>query len=75
MIITNKLNFRFLKIITKSTCLNSISAKIRSLVFINTVIKSFKFGLKNIFLEESNVQIQNNHLKIWRKKELLNNIK
>ena len=71
MIITNKLNFKFLKNITKPACLNSMSDKIRSFIFINTIIKSLKLGLKIIFLDESNFQIQNNHLKIWRQKDYL----
>ena len=53
MIITNKLNFKFLKTIKKPACLNSISAKIKSFKFINTIIKSLKLGLKIIFLDES----------------------
>ena len=71
MITTNKLNFKFLKTITKPVCLNAISAKIRSFIFTNTLIKSLKLGLKIIFLDESNFQIQKNYLKIWRQKDYL----
>lgn len=68
LIITNKLKYRFLKTITKPICLNSISSKI---IFISTIVRALKIGLKIIYLDESNFQLENNHLRIWRKMDEL----
>ena len=66
-IIKNKLNFRFLKTVPKTNKINSTSSKIRFFLFIKVVIKCLFFGLKIIYIDESNFQLENNHLRIWRK--------
>lgn len=70
-IFKNKLNLRYLKTVTKTNILNSNSSKVRSFFFIKAIIRALELNLKIIFLDESNFQLENNHLKIWRKKNEL----
>ena len=67
-ILKNKLNIKFLKTSPKTIKLNSISSKIRGFIFLNVILNALKLKLKIIYIDESNFQIQNNHLKIWRKR-------
>lgn len=70
-ILKNKLNLRYLKTVTKTNKLNSNSSKVRSFFFIKAIIRALELNLKIIFLDESNFQLENNHLKIWRKRNEL----
>ena len=67
-ILKNKLNIRFLKTTPKTSKLNSNSSKIRGYIFLKIVLNALKLGLKIIYIDESNFQVNNNHLKIWRKR-------
>ena len=66
-ILKNKLNIKFLKTNPKTSILNSISSKIRGFIFLKTVLNALRLNLKIIYIDESNFQIKNNHLKVWRK--------
>lgn len=66
-IMRNKLNFRFLKTVPKTNKINTTSSKIRFFLFMKVVIKSLFFGLKIVYIDESNFQLENNHLRVWRK--------
>jgi transposase len=70
-IIRNKLNYRYLKTVPKTNKLNTKSSKIRKFIFIKTFIRALSLGLNIIFIDESNFQLQNNHLRVWRKKDEL----
>lgn len=75
LVLKNKLNLRYLKTVTKTNILNSNSSKVRSFFFIKAIIRALELNLKIIFLDESNFQLENNHLKIWRKKNELSYFK
>ena len=63
----NKLNFKYLKTKPKTNELNSYSSKITYFLFIKTIIRALIFKLKIIFIDESNFQLENNHLRLCRK--------
>jgi hypothetical protein len=67
-IIRNKLNYRYLKTVPKTNKLNTKSSKIRKFIFIKTFIRALSLGLNIIFIDESNFQLQNNHLRVCEKK-------
>ena len=64
----NKLNIRFLKTTPKTSKLNLNSSKIRGFIFLKILLNALKLDLKIIYIDESNFQVNNNHLKIWRKR-------
>lgn len=67
-ILKNKLNYKYLRTTTKCYKLNNISSKIRAFIFIKIIIKAFINKMNIIFIDETNIQIENNHLKVWRLK-------
>lgn len=68
-IMKNKLGYKFLKTTPKTKKLEENSSIIRSFAFIKSFIKCIQLNLEPIFLDESNFQMVNNKLKIWRKKK------
>ena len=67
-ILTKKLKYKYLRTKVKTNRLNDFSSKIRSFIFIKIIIRAIYLKMKIIFLDESNFQIENNHLKVWRNK-------
>ena len=67
-VLKNKLYYQFLKTMTKSNKLFSNSSKIKSFIFIKIIIQALSLKMKIIFVDESNFQLENSHLKVWRKR-------
>lgn len=67
-VLKNKLNYRYLKTVAKTNKLNTKSSRERCFFFIKVIINALKLKLGIIYIDESNFQLDNNHLKIWRKK-------
>ena len=65
-IMKNKLNFRYLKTLPKTSKLTEKSSKIRIFVFIKIIARALALKMKVIFLDESNFQLENNNLRVWR---------
>ena len=65
-IMKNKLNFRYLKTLPKTSKLTEKSSKIRTFVFIKIIARALALKMKVIFLDESNFQLENNNLRVWR---------
>lgn len=65
-ILRNKLNLKYLKTTTKSDKLKEASSKIRAFIFIKIIIKALLLKMNIIYLDETNVQLENNHLRVWR---------
>lgn len=70
-ILNNKFNIKYLRTTAKTNKLNAKSSKLRKFIFIKVVIHALKLGLKIIFVDESNFQLENCHLKVWRKSKEL----
>lgn len=51
----------------KTDKLNSKSSKLRKSIFVKVIIHALKLGLKIIYIDEPNFQLENCHLKVWRK--------
>lgn len=68
-LVKNKLGYSFLKTCPKTKIIEKNSSIIRGFIFITTFIKCLINGLTPIFLDESNFQMTNNKLRVWRKKE------
>lgn len=70
-ILKNKLNYGFLRTTTKTNKLNDLSSKRRAFIFIKAIINCLKLKIKIIYLDETHIQLENNHLKIWRPKNMI----
>ena len=70
-IMRKKLNFRYLKTVPKTNKLNTKSSIIRKFVFVKTLIRALAIGINIIYIDETNFQLQNNHLRVWRKRDEL----
>ena len=68
-IMKKKLLYKFLKTTPKTKKLEEHSSIVRTFIFIKSFIKCLRFDLKPIFLDESNFQIINNKLKVWRRRD------
>ena len=68
-ILKNKLNLNFLKTAIKTSKLNNMDNKLISLCSIKIIIKCLKLNFKFIYVDESNIQCNNNNFKTWRSKE------
>ena len=67
-ILKNKIGYKYLKTTVKSNILANLSSKIRPFIFIKIVIRALFIKINIIFIDETNFQLENNHLKIWRHK-------
>lgn len=67
-ILNNKFNIKYLRTTTKTNKLNSKISKLRTFLFIKVIINTLRLGLNIIYVDESNFQLQNSHLKVWRNK-------
>ena len=67
-ILKNKIGYKYLKTTVKSNILANLSSKIRAFIFIKIVIRALFIKINIIFIDETNFQLENNHLKIWRHK-------
>ena len=65
-VIRKELGLRYLKTNYKSNYLNKQPGILDSLCFIKIVQKSIKLGFSLIFLDESKIEIENNHYRCWR---------
>ena len=68
-ILRKKLNYRYLKTCFKNRRIESDVNKMHCFFFIKSFIKCAKLGFQFIFLDESKLEIKNNHYRAWRKKE------
>lgn len=66
-IIRNRLGYKFLKTTYKNNFLKSKNGTILCLCFIKLFTRILKLGFKVIFLDESKIELNNTHLKCWRK--------
>ena len=71
MILRKRLDYRYLKTNYKTKKIQSNNNKIHSFFFIKALIKCIKLNFEFIFLDESKIELINNHLKCWRKKDEL----
>ena len=60
------MNLKYLKTTTKSDKLKEASSKIRAFIFIKIIIKALLLKMNIIYIDETNVQLENNHLRVWR---------
>ena len=65
-ILRKKLNFRYLKTTYKTKKIEFDNNKLYSFFFIKVLAKSIKFNFEFIFIDESKIEIQNNHFRCWR---------
>lgn len=68
-VIRKKLNFRYLKTSYKTIKIENINNILYSFYFIKAVAKFIKLGFELIFLDESKIELFNNHFRCWRRKE------
>ena len=67
-VLRNDLGFRFLKTVPKSNYLQKEAGILSCLCFIKAFVKCIKLGFQPIFLDESKIELTNNHFKCWRLK-------
>lgn len=63
-ILKNKLNYKYLRTCPKTNKIKENTSIIRSFIFIKTVIKAISLKMKINYLDESNFQLENNHLRV-----------
>lgn len=66
-IMKNKLNYKYLKTVPKTIKLKEKSSKIRTFIFIKIIARALSLKMTIIYLDESNFQLENNNLRVWRK--------
>ena len=62
------LGLRYLKTIQKNNFLQNDEGILYCFCFIKTFIKCLKLGFQPIFLDESKIEMRNNHYRCWREK-------
>ncbi len=65
-ILCKELGFRYLKTAYKSNFLRKEEGILYCLCFIKTFVRCIKFGFIPIFIDETKIELRNNHLKCWR---------
>ena len=65
-VLRKELNFHYLKTCYKSNFLKKETGLLYSFGFIKTFIKCIKLGFEPIYIDESKIELINNHLKCWR---------
>ena len=68
-ILRKQLNYRFLKTNYKTRKIESYNNKIHCFFYIKAFIRCLKLNFNFIFVDESKIELTNNHLRCWRKKE------
>ena len=68
-ILRKRLNYRYLKTTIKTRRIETQKNKIYCFFFIKAFIKFLKIGFNLIFLDESKMELKNNHFRLWRKKD------
>ena len=68
-IIRKKLNFRYLKTCYKTIKIENLDNILYSFYFIKAFAKFIKLGFELIFLDESKIELLNNHYRCWRRKD------
>lgn len=66
-LLKNKLKYKYLKTMPKTNKLKETSSIIRAFVFIKVIARALLLKMKIIYLDESNFQLENNNLRIWRR--------
>lgn len=66
-LLKKKLKYKYLKTMPKTDKLAQTSSIIRSFVFIKVIARALFLKMKIIYLDETNFQLENNNLRIWRK--------
>lgn len=65
-IIRNELGYHFLKTTPKSNTLKTDLSILSCLCFIKIITRCLKLGFFPIFIDESKIELSNNHYKAWR---------
>ena len=68
-IMRNQLDYRYLKTSYKTKKIENIDNKLYSFYFIKAIAKFIKTDFELVFLDESKIELINNHYKCWRRKE------
>lgn len=67
-ILRKQLDFHFLKTSPKSNFLKKESGILSCLCFLKAFVRCIKLGYQPIFIDESKIELINNHFKCWRMK-------
>lgn len=65
-IIRHKLGYRYLKTTNKSNYLKTNIAITSCLIFIKLIVKYLMRGFQFIYIDETSIQLNNNHYRCWR---------
>ena len=65
-IMKNQLGYHFSKTTLKTNFLKNDYEILYSLCFIKIFVRSIKLGFKPIFIEETKIEMKNNHFNFWR---------
>ena len=68
-ILRRQMDYRYLKTIYKTKKIENFDNKLYSFFFIKAFAKCLKIGFEFIFIDESKVELLNNHYKCWRRKD------
>ena len=68
-IMRRQMDYRYLKTVYKSKKIENFDNKLYSFYFIKAFVKFLKVGFELIFVDESKIELLNNHYKCWRRKD------
>ena len=68
-VLRHKLNYHFLKTSIKNPIINNNNYKFMLAIFIKSIFRIIKLGLKLMFIDETGMQLLNNNFYDWRTKE------
>ena len=66
-ILRNKIKYKYRKTLIKNPLLNENRYKFMLAIFIKIILRSIRLGIKFIFIDESEIQLQNNNYYSWQR--------